>query len=335
MSYVPLWELNIFARIMEEMTKEVKLFAGTGSKYLAEKIAKEYGQSLGNLDIQHFSDGEFQPRIKESVRGAYVFFIQSTFAPSDNLMELLLMIDAAKRASAGYIVAVIPYYGLARQDRKDKPRVAIGAKLVADLLTAAGANRIVSMDLHAAQIQGFFDIPFDHLESTPIFYDYIRELNLENLMIASPDIGGTKRARKYSEILDCDFVMCNKHRSKANEVDEMRIIGNVEGKNIVLVDDMVDTGGTLCKAAEIMMLNGANSVRAICTHPILSGPAIDRINDSKLTELVVCDTLPIEKQSYKIKTLSTAKLFATAIRHTHEHKSINSLFIRYLKKMEV
>jgi len=317
------------------MAQDVKLFSGTNSRYLAQKIAKEYGQELGKLEIQRFKDGEFQPAINESVRGAYVFFIQSTFAPSDNLMELLLMIDAAKRASAGYITAVIPYYGLARQDRKDKPRVAIGAKLVADLLTAAGADRIVSMELHAAQIQGFFDIPFDHLESTPIFYEYLRSLDLENLIIASPDIGGTKRARNYAQYLDTDFVMCDKHRKQANEVAEMHVIGDVEGMNVVLVDDMIDTGGTLCKAADIMMERGAKSVRAVCTHPILSGDAIQRIENSVLTELVVCDTLPLQKQSHKIKALSVATLFAKAIRNTHENKSINSLFIRYMKKLEV
>ncbi|MBX2845545.1 MAG: ribose-phosphate pyrophosphokinase [Saprospiraceae bacterium] len=317
------------------MAQDVKLFSGTNSRYLAEKIALEYGQELGNIEIQRFKDGEFQPVIKESVRGAYVFFIQSTFAPSDNLMELLLMIDAAKRASAGYITAVIPYYGMARQDRKDKPRVAIGAKLVADLLTAAGANRIVTMELHAAQIQGFFDIPFDHLESTPIFYEYLKSLDQERLIIASPDIGGTKRARNYAQYLDIDFVMADKHRKKANEVAEMHVIGDVKDMDVVLVDDMIDTGGTLCKAAEVMMQQGARSVRAVCTHPIFSGNAIERLENSSLKEVVVCDTLPLETKSEKIKVLSVASLFATAIRNTHEHKSINSLFIRYMKKFEV
>ncbi len=317
------------------MVQDVKLFSGRNSKYLAQKIAEEYGQGLGKISIQQFSDGEFQPAILESVRGAYVFFIQSTFSPADNIMELLLMIDAAKRASAGYITAVIPYYGYARQDRKDKPRVAIGAKLLADLLTAAGANRIVTMDLHAAQIQGFFNIPFDHLESTPIFYEYIQSLHLDNLIVASPDIGGTKRARNYAKYLDTDFVMCDKHRKVVNEVAEMRIIGDVEGKNVVLVDDMVDTGGTLCMAADVMMRHRAKSVRAICTHPILSGNAMEKIEASQLTELVVCDTLPLQKQSYKIKALSSAPLFAKAIRATHENRSINSLFIRYLKKLEL
>ena len=320
------------------MSTPVKLFAGTESKYLAEKIAQEYGQDLASIDIQRFKDGEFQPIIRESVRGDHVFFIQSTFAPSDNLMELLLMIDAAKRASAGYICAVIPYYGMARQDRKDKPRVAIGAKLVADLLTAAGADRIVTMDLHAAQIQGFFDIPFDHLESTPIFYEYLLNLGLDNLVIASPDIGGSKRARNYAQYLKTDFVICDKSRSKANEIDTITIIGDVEGKNVVLVDDMIDTGGTICRAANLMLEKGALSVRAMCTHPILSGDAVDKIENSDLEELVVTDTLPLKhdsKESKKIKILTVAPLFATAIRNTHEHKSINSLFIRYMKNLEV
>lgn len=317
------------------MSTTVKIFAGTESQYLADKIASEYGQDLAKIEIQRFKDGEFQPIIQESVRGAHVFFVQSTFPPSDNLMELLLMIDAAKRASAGYICAVIPYYGLARQDRKDKPRVAIGAKLVADLLTTAGADRIVTMDLHAAQIQGFFDIPFDHLESTPIFYEYLKSLNLDNLIIASPDIGGSKRARNYAQYLKTEFVICDKHRSKANQVDDMTVIGEVKGKHVVIVDDMIDTGGTICKAASTLLAKGAKSVRAMCTHPILSGNAVERINNSDLEELVVCDTLPLKIQSDKIKQLSVAKLFATAIRNTHEHKSINSLFIRYMKNLDV
>lgn len=317
------------------MSTPVKLFAGTESRYLAKKIAAEYGKELAKIDIQRFKDGEFQPIIKESVRGDHVFFIQSTFAPSDNLMELLLMIDAAKRASAGYICAVIPYYGMARQDRKDKPRVAIGAKLVADLLTAAGADRIVTMDLHAAQIQGFFDIPFDHLESTPIFYEYMLKLSLDDLVIASPDIGGSKRARNYAQYLKTEFVICDKYRSQANKVDTMTIIGDVEDKNIVLVDDMIDTGGTICRAADLMLDKGAKSVRAMCTHPILSGNAVEKIENSSLKELVVTDTLPLKHKSDKIKVLTVAPLFATAIRNTHEHKSINSLFIRYMKNLEI
>jgi len=325
---------NIFAEYFPSMSSHVKLFAGTASRYLAEKIAEEYGQPLAQLELQVFQDGEMQPIIKESVRGEHLFFVQSTFAPSDNLMELLLMIDAAKRASAGYICAVIPYYGMARQDRKDKPRVSIGAKLVADLLTAAGADRIVTMDLHAAQIQGFFDIPFDHLESTPIFYDYLHGLELDNLIIATPDIGGSKRARNFAQYLNTDFVICDKYRAEANKVAEMTVIGNVQGKNVVLVDDMIDTGGTLCKAAEVILEAGATSVRALCTHPILSGNAYERIENSKLEELVVCDTLPVNHKTQKIKVLSVASLFATAIRNTHENKSINSLFIRYMKNLK-
>ncbi len=317
------------------MSNQVKIFGGTGSMYLAKKIAEEYGQALAKIEIQRFKDGEMQPIIQESVRGEHCFFIQSTFAPSDNLMELLLMIDAAKRASAGYICAVIPYYGMARQDRKDKPRVSIGAKLVADLLTAAGADRIVTMDLHAAQIQGFFDIPFDHLESTPIFYHYMKSLGLDDLTIASPDIGGSKRARNYAQYLGTDFVICDKYRKHANQVAELSVIGDVDGKNVILVDDMIDTGGTLVKAAEVMKENGAKTVRALCTHPILSGDAYEKIENSQLLELVVTDTLPLKKQTEKIKVLSVAPLFATAIRNTYEHKSINSLFIRYMKEFKV
>ncbi len=243
------------------------------------------------------------------------------------------MIDAAKRASAGYICAVIPYYGMARQDRKDKPRVSIGAKLVADLLTAAGADRIMTMDLHAPQIQGFFDIPFDHLESTPIFYQYLLEANLDDLIIASPDIGGSKRARNFAKYLNTDFVICDKYRKNANEVEELTVFGDIKGKNVVLVDDMIDTGGTLCKAATVMMQAGAKSVRALCTHPILSANAYERIEESDLVEVVVTDTIPLKKESKKIKVLSVASLFATAIRNTHENKSINSLFIRYMQEL--
>lgn len=317
------------------MSNQVKIFGGTESMYLAKKIAEEYGQSLAKIEIQHFKDGEMQPIIQESVRGEHCFFIQSTFAPSDNLMELLLMIDAAKRASAGYICAVIPYYGMARQDRKDKPRVSIGAKLVADILTVAGADRIVTMDLHAAQIQGFFDIPFDHLESIPIFYHYLKTQNFPELVIASPDIGGSKRARKYAQYLGTDFVICDKYRTSANQIAELNVIGDVEGKNVVLVDDMIDTGGTIVKAAEVMMEKGALSVRALCTHPILSGDAYEKIEASQLVELVVTDTLPLKQQSDKIKVLSVAPLFATAIRNTYENKSINSLFIRYMKEFKI
>jgi ribose-phosphate pyrophosphokinase len=308
------------------MTNNIKLFTGTNSRVLAERIADEYYQKLGDLTVAKFSDGEIQPVINESVRGDMVFFIQSTFAPSDNLMELLLMIDAAKRASAGYITAVIPFFGYARQDRKDKPRVPIAAKLIANLLQAAGANRIMTMDLHADQIQGFFDIPVDHLKSEPIFIQYLEDSNIDNLLFASPDVGGVKRARNFSRILGKDFVTCSKYRKKANEVAEMNVIGDVEGFNVVLVDDMVDTAGTLCKAAEVIMAKGAKSVRAMCTHAVLSGKAYENIEKSQLTELVVCDTIPLKEQISKIKVVSTAKLFARALRNTHEHRSISAMF---------
>ena len=306
---------------------EVKLFSGTNSIYLAEKIADYYGHSLGDIDVHQFSDGEMQPVINESVRGTYSFFIQSTFAPSDNLMELLLMIDAAKRASTGYITAVMPYYGYARQDRKDKPRVPISAKLIANLLQAAGVDRIMTMDLHADQIQGFFDIPVDHLKSEAIYIPYLQQSNLKDVIFASPDVGGVKRARTYAKYFGKELVICDKYRKKANEVSEMTVIGNVKGADVILVDDLVDTAGTLCRAAKIIMKKGAKSVRALCTHPVLSGNAYDNIEKSKLDELVVCDTIPLKKHSSKIKTLSTAKLFARAIRNTHEHRSISALFV--------
>lgn len=306
---------------------DVKLFTGSATKYLAEDIADHYGQQLGKMDVLQFSDGEFQPEIKESVRGSFVFIIQSTAPPADNLMELLMMIDAAKRASADYIVAVIPYFGYARQDRKDRPRVGIAAKLVANLLTAAGADRVMTMDLHAGQIQGFFDIPLDHLNGSAIFLPYVQKQKLDNLCFASPDVGSVKRARIYAQQFNADMVICDKYRKKANEVAEMTLIGNVEGKNVILVDDMIDTGGTLCNAASLLMEKGATSVRALCTHPVLSGKAYENIENSALTELVVTNTIPLKKDSKKIKALSVGKLFAQAVRNTHEHKSINSLFV--------
>lgn len=311
------------------LTTDVKLFTGTATKYLAEDIADIYGQSLGKMDVLQFSDGEFQPEIKESVRGAFVFIIQSTPPPGDNIMELLMMIDAAKRASADYITAVIPYFGYARQDRKDRPRVGIAAKLIANLLTAAGADRVMTMDLHAGQIQGFFDIPVDHLNGSAIFLPYIQKQKWDNLCFASPDVGSVKRARIYAQHFNADMVICDKYRKKANEVAEMTLIGSVEGKNVVLCDDMIDTGGTLCNAANLIMEKGAKSVRAICTHAVLSGKAVENIEKSQLSELIVTNTLPIAngKDSAKIKVLSVAKLFAQAIRNTHEHKSINSLFL--------
>ncbi len=309
------------------MLIDVKLFSGTQSRYLAEKIADYYGQPLGDITLKRFSDGEMQPIINESVRGAYVFFIQSTFAPAENLMELLLMVDAARRASAGYITCVIPYFGYARQDRKDKPRVPISAKLIAELLQAAGANRVMTMDLHADQIQGFFDIPVDHLKSEPIYISYLDAQNLQNVTFASPDMGSVKRARTYAKYFDRNLVICDKYRKRANEVAEMTVIGDVTDADVILIDDLVDTAGTLCRAAESLMEKGARSVRALCTHPVLSGNAYELIENSPLTELVVCDTIPLRRESPKIKVLSTAKLFARAIRNTHEHRSISALFV--------
>lgn len=306
---------------------DVKLFTGSNSEYLAEKIADFYGQDLGKMKVSQFADGEMQPVIMESVRGAYVFFIQSTFAPPANLMELLLLIDAAKRASAGYITAVIPYFGYARQDRKDKPRVPISAKLIANLLQAAGADRVMTMDLHADQIQGFFDIPVDHLQSSVIYTTYLENQDLDNVTFASPDVGGVKRARRFAVHFKRNLVICDKYRVRANEVAGMKVIGDVKGQNVILVDDIVDTAGTLCKAADALMEAGAQSVRAICTHPVLSGSAYENIEASSLTEIIVTDTIPLAKSSPKIKVISSAKLFARAIRNTHEHKSIAALFV--------
>jgi len=306
---------------------EVKLFSGTNSKYLAERIADYYGQPLGDNTLQKFSDGEMQPIINESVRGSYVFIIQSTFSPSDNLMELLLLIDAARRASAGYITAVIPYFGYARQDRKDKPRVAIASKMIANLLESAGANRIMTMDLHADQIQGFFDIPLDHLKSEAIFIPFLETKDMSKTIFASPDVGGVKRARSYAKHFKCEMVICDKHRERANEIAGMTVIGNVEGGDIILVDDIVDTAGTLCKAADILIEKGAKSVKAVCTHPVLSGKAYDNIMASKLDKLIVLDTIPLKQSCEKIQVLSSAKLFSRAIRNTHEHKSISALFV--------
>lgn len=306
---------------------EVKLFSCAASEYLSEKISDYYGQPLGARTISRFSDGEMQTVINESVRGAYVFFIQSTFPPSDNLFELLLFIDAAKRASAGYITAVIPYFGYARQDRKDKPRVPISAKLVANLIQAAGADRIMTMDFHADQIQGFFDIPVDHLKSEAIFTPYLESLDLKNVKFASPDVGGVKRARVYAKYFKKDLVICDKYREKANEVAGMTVIGDVNEADVILVDDLVDTAGTLCKAADALLAKGAKSVGAICTHPVLSGKAFENIEKSSLLELIVTDTIPLTQKSSKIRVLSTSKLFARAIRNTHEHRSISALFV--------
>ncbi|MFN8238888.1 MAG: ribose-phosphate pyrophosphokinase [Chitinophagales bacterium] len=306
---------------------DLKLISGRCTEYLSHKIADSYGQDLTPVEVMQFSDGEFEPVITESIRGSYVFCMQSTFAPADNLMELLLLLDAAKRASAGYVVAVMPYFGLARQDRKDKPRVAIGAKLVANMLVAAGAQRIMTMDLHSPQIQGFFDIPVDHLEANAIFTPYIQQLGLDDLVFASPDVGGIKRARNYARQFNADLVICDKFRSKANEIESMSLIGDVTDKNVILTDDLIDTGGTLTAAANLLLEKGAKSVRALITHPVLSGKAYEKIEASALTELVVCDTIPLKQASNKIKVLSVAPLFARAIRNAHEFKSINSLFI--------
>lgn len=307
--------------------QEVKLFAGTKSHFIADQIAEYYGYPLGDLTVNTFSDGEMQVVINESVRGAKVFFIQSTFAPADNLLELLLMIDSAKRASAGYITAVIPYFGYARQDRKDKPRVPISSKMIASILEAAGANRVMTMDFHADQIQGFFDIPVDHLKSEAIFMPYLQSQDLSNVIFASPDVGGVKRARSYAKYFERDLVICDKERRKANEVHGITVIGEVAGQDVIMIDDIVDTAGTLCKAADALLEKGAKSVRAICTHPVLSGNAYENIANSSLTELITTDTLPLKQELDKIKVLSCDKLFARAIRNTHEYKSIAALFV--------
>ncbi|MCG8322886.1 MAG: ribose-phosphate pyrophosphokinase [Cytophagales bacterium] len=305
----------------------VKLCSGTRSLYLAEKIAGFYGKALGKLTIQNFSDGEISPSYNESVRGCDVFLIQSTCPPAENIMELLLMIDAAKRASAEYVTVVVPYFGYARQDRKDKPRVSIAAKLNANLLSAAGADRLMTCDLHAGQIQGFFDFPVDHLDGSAIFVPYLKSLKLDNLVFAAPDVGGVGRARSYAKRFAVEMVVCDKHRKRANEIASMQVIGDVEGANVVLVDDIVDTAGTICRAAKILMEKGATSVRAVITHPILSGQAYDNINNSVLEELVVTDTIPLKKTSEKLKVLTVAELFAKAIRNIHDHDSISALFI--------
>jgi ribose-phosphate pyrophosphokinase len=308
------------------MARQVKIFSGTASKYLAEQIADFYGAPLGDVQVARFSDGEFSPSFDESVRGCDVFIIQSTFSPTDNLFELLMLIDAAKRASAHYITAVIPYFGYARSDRKDKPRVSIASKLIADLLQTAGANRVMTMELHAPQIQGFFNVPVDHLESSIIFAPYIKTLADENIVIAAPDVGASNRIREVAKILNLNMVICDKERRKANEIANMTVIGDVEGKDVVLIDDIIDTGGTLCKSSSMLMDKGARSVRALCCHPVLSGKAYENIENSVLTELVVTDTIPLKHHSDKIKVVSVAPLFARAIRNVHEHGSISSLF---------
>lgn len=308
------------------MAAKVKIFAGRASRYLAEKIAESYGIGLGNVIVTEFSDGEFQPSFEENIRGSDVFIVQSTFPPTENLMELLMLIDAARRASARHIVAVIPYFGFARQDRKDKPRVSIASKLVANLLSTAGVTRIITLDLHADQIQGFFDVPVDHLYASSIFIPYIKELGLKTLTFASPDVGGTRRAGSYAKYFNTDFVICYKQRSKPNEVGKMALVGEVEGRDVILLDDIVDTAGTLCKAAQIIKDNGAKTVRAMVTHPILSGKAFDNLNSSVLEEIVVSDTIPLHQESPKIHVLTTAHLFAEVVRRVRKKESISSLF---------
>lgn len=308
------------------MATLVNIFSGRATHYLAEKIAASYGKKLGDVLVTEFSDGEFQPSFEDNIRGNDIFIVQSTFPPTDNLFELLMMIDAAKRASARHIIAVIPYFGFARQDRKDKPRVSIAAKLVANLLTAAGVQRVITIDLHADQIQGFFDVPVDHLYASSIFIPYMKQLDLPNMIFASPDTGGTRRAAAYAKIFDTGFVMCYKQRSKANQVDTMQLIGDVKGKDVIMLDDIIDTGTTITRAATLMLANGASSVRAFCTHPILSGEAVDRIEKSDFTEVVVTDTIPVRQKCQKIKVLTTADLLADVIGRVHNYESISSLF---------
>ncbi len=303
------------------------VFSGTNSRYLAEKICQHLGCPLGNMNITHFADGEFSVSYEESIRGRDVFLVQSTFPNSDNLMELLLMIDAAKRASAKSIIAVTPYFGWARQDRKDKPRVSIGAKLVADLLSVAGIDRLITMDLHADQIQGFFDVPVDHLYASAVLLPYIKSLNLEDLVIATPDVGGSKRASTYSKYLNVPLVLCNKTRLKANVVESIQIIGDVKDKNVIIVDDMVDTAGTITKAADIMKEAGAKSVRAVASHCVMSGPASERVQNSSLEEITFTDSIPYTKRCNKVKQLSIAKLFAETIRRVAENEQISSLYL--------
>ncbi len=307
------------------MSEQVNIFSGRASEYLGNKIANAYGQELGKVSTAVFGDGEFQPSFDETIRGNIVFLVQSTFAPSENLLELLLLIDAAKRASAKKVVAVIPYFGFARQDRKDKPRVSIGAKLMTNLLVAAGVDRIVTMDLHADQIQGFVDIPMDHLYGSSIFIPYLKNLDLENLVIASPDTGGAKRAAAYAKFLNTDLVICFKQRKKAGVIESMQVIGDVKGKDVVLVDDIIDSGGTITKAADMMMEQGATSVRAVCTHAVFSGNAVEKLVKSSLQEIIVSDTMP-RKASEKVTVLSTAGIFADVIDKVHNNESISDHF---------
>ena len=315
--------------------QSAKIFAGTSSEDLTNEICKRYGTKPGKINIQRFSDGEICPVFLESIRGDFVFLVQSTYSPAENIMELLLMIDAARRASAYKVIAVLPYYGYARQDRKDKPRVAIGSKLIANMLVAAGADRVITMDLHAPQIQGYFDIPVDHLDSHAVFIPYIENLRLENLTFAAPDVGSTNRVREIANYFSAEMVICDKHRKRANEIASMVVIGDVAGKDIVIIDDICDTGGTLAKSAALLKEKGARSVRALITHPVLSGKAYENIENSVLEELVVCDTIPIRKETSKIKVISVAELFAVAIRNAFENKSITSLFIHSQRRQSL
>ena len=312
---------------MQSIVHPIKIFAGTASRYMGEEICKDLGVELGKMNIQHFADGEFEVSFEETVRGCEVYLVQSTFPNSDNLMELLLMIDAAKRASAHSVIAVLPYFGWARQDRKDKPRVSIAAKLVADLLSTAGVDRVICMDLHADQIQGFFNVPVDHLYASSVFIPYIESLHLNDMVIATPDVGGAKRANNYAKYFDVPLVLCHKQRAKANVVASMTVIGDVKDKNVILIDDMVDTAGTITKAADLMMSEGAKSVRALCSHAIMSDPASDRVNDSSIEEMIFTNSIPYTGSCRKCTILSVARLFADTIRRVHENQSISSQYL--------
>ncbi len=312
---------------MNALLPPIKVFAGTKSRYMGEEICKELGIELGKMNIQHFADGEFEVSFEESIRGCEVYLVQSTFPNCDNLMELLLMIDAAKRASAKSVIAVMPYFGWARQDRKDKPRVSIAAKLVSDLLVAAGVDRVITMDLHADQIQGFFNVPVDHLYGSSVFLPYIESLHLDNLVIATPDVGGAKRANNYAKYLNVPLVLCHKQRAKANVVASMTVIGDVKDKNVILIDDMVDTAGTITKAADLMMENGAKSVRALASHAIMSDPATERVNNCALEEIIFTNSIPFHKDCPKATILSVAKMFADTIRRVHHNESLSSQYL--------
>ncbi|MDE6383840.1 MAG: ribose-phosphate pyrophosphokinase [Paramuribaculum sp.] len=312
---------------MQSIVHPIKIFAGTASRYMGEEICKDLGVELGKMNVQHFADGEFEVSFEETVRGCEVYLVQSTFPNSDNLMELLLMIDAAKRASAHAVIAVIPYFGWARQDRKDKPRVSIAAKLVADLLMAAGVNRVITMDLHADQIQGFFNVPVDHLYASSVFIPYIESLKLEDMVIATPDVGGAKRANSYAKYLNVPLVLCHKQRAKANVVATMTVIGDVKDKNVILIDDMVDTAGTITKAADLMLSCGAKSVRALASHAIMSDPATELVEKSGMTEMIFTNSIPYTKECSKTTILSVAHLIADTIRRVHNNQSISQQYL--------